>query len=314
MFKYDSTPTLYSNYLDVINPKILPIDNIPDEVRISYHSSGKKETKIKAVSSAIISSIRSVVTTRDVDIISKVEATFHCLVSKIHKDYPHLKDEGFLSLGQKIEGNDDASIVIKEIYNILRLIRNKFHHDKSGGLSWDEESNLIVKGDEELIISEHGVKLCVYIVWYCFKNNMKHLYNRIVLNYLYAALLSGVKKISYGNRKKKIDNLKRINNPWRVNTNYMNRNIVTGEVFKKIEQGYEIDRQPCIYSYEDTESDKPKLIESLYRRLDYQFKINDIEYLIPDEYFFNYEDGEAAFISNEDLEKFIYLPLEIAKF
>lgn len=314
MFKFDSTPTLYSNYLDVINPKILPVDNTPDEVRISYNNSGKKETKIKAVSSAIVSSSRPLVTTRDVDIISKVEASFHCLVSKIHKDYPNLQDENFLQLGQKIEGNDDATIVIKEIYNILRLIRNKFHHDKSGGLSWDKESNLIVKGDEELIISEHAVKLCVYIVWYCFKNNMKHLYNRIVLNYLYAALHSGVKKISYGNRKNKTNTLKRINNPWRVNTNYFVRNIVTGDIFKKVEGGYKIDRQKCLYTYTDNESGEPKLIECLYRRLDYKFDINDIEYLIPDEFFIHYKDGEEAFISSEDLEKFIYLPMEIAKF
>lgn len=314
MLKFDCTSTLYSNYLNVINPVKHPLDNVPDKVEVYYDSSGNRKSKFITSLNVFVSSSITINDPRDVEVTSKVEAAFHCLVSKICNDYPHLKNENFYKMGQQIQGNDDATIVIKEIFKVLRIIRNKFHHDKLGGLSWDDKNNLIITGEEEIIISEQGVKVCVYIVWYFFKNNMKYLYNRITLNYLYAALHSQVKKISYGYKNKKNNKLLKIENPWRVNTHYMNRNVVTGEIVKEVKGGYEVFRLRCFNSFFNSEFGEQKLIESCYRRLDYQFKINDIEYLIPDEYFLNYKDGEEAFISGEDIEKFIYHPLEIANF
>ncbi|AOA58266.1 hypothetical protein [Acinetobacter larvae] len=313
MLKFDGVSSFYANYLEVMNPRISLHQDKPDTVLISYDGKGEKKIKHEAFCPTL--SANNVRTPhRDVEINFKVESAFHCLVSKFYADYPHLSNVSFFKLGQKIRGQDDATKVLIEIYNILRLIRNKFHHDKFGGLSWDDHRNLTVKGDENLVITENGVRLSIYIVWYCLKNNMKHLYNRIVLNYLYADLVKNVKKISYGFDNKKTTSLKSLNNQWKTIT-HSNRNIVQGEIIEICNNGYMIDRQKCFISdfVPDTNGEE-KLMECLYRRLDYQFQINGTEYLIPDEYFFNKGDGIKAFISEDDLKKFIYYPLEIANF
>ncbi|WP_336932404.1 hypothetical protein [Acinetobacter bereziniae] len=315
MLKFDESSNFYSKYLEVINPKGLGYNNVPDEILISYDNSGKKFVHHKSLSVALFSSSNSVPQNRDVEITFKVESAFHCLVSKLYADYPNLNGANFYKLGQEIKGTDDATVVLIEIFNILRLIRNKFHHDKFGGLSWSGENKLEVNGNQNLIITEHGVRLCVYIIWYCLKNNMKYLYNRVVLNYLYTALINNVEQISYGSDDKKTTSLKSLENPWKTSTHYNNRNIVRGDIIKPIEGGYLINRQNCLIEMPFTkESGEVELKKTCYRRLDYNFEINEIEYLIPDEYFFDKEDGVEAFIGLDELSEFIYLPKEIANF
>lgn len=48
--------------------------------------------------------------------------------------------------------------------------------------------------------------------------------------------------------------------------------------------------------------------------LDYSFTLENQEYRIPEEFFYNYNDGEDAIITSDEIQKFIYIPSEIANF
>lgn len=318
MFTYNPN-SLYINFLDFLNPKIINKDT--SSISLSLDENGEI-VPYTNLSVNMISGPRTFPINYKVKCLAKIEMAFHALNSKIVEEIPELNGENFSVIRERVKEYFGDDIIIPQCYEILRIIRNKFQHDKSENLTWDGDDLVIYNsGIKSLVISIDGLNTLIYLIWYSLKNNMNLLYNKILLNKFYYDLKGNLKYACYIEKNKRdvvkyeFNGLLDTNEKWNTFP-VIGRTIVNALTPEKSETGFRLRRLKC---FNDTSvpNKNNEFIEyknAYTRALDYYFLIENEEYLIPDEFFNSYEDGDDAIISFDDIDKFKYISSEMAVF
>ncbi|MDM1720741.1 MULTISPECIES: hypothetical protein [Acinetobacter] len=319
MFIYNSN-NLYTNFLDFLNPQKIFKDT--SHIEVSVDENGTLVSRHNISVSSTMSGPTTFPIDEKVQALAKLEMAFHSLNSQITEQFPDLNGGKFIKILERIKEHFGDEIIIPQCYELIRIIRNKFQHDKTDNLRWDSNDLVISQDDQEqIIISLKGLNTLVYLVWYSLKNNMKYLYNQIILNNLYHRLKNELKLANYIEKKKNGDisyqfnGLEENNKPWNIyNTN--DRNIVKALEPEKLENGYKLRRLKTLHDipYQDKNGNWVTMKNAKVHVLDYSFTLENQEYRIPEEFFYNYNDGEDAIITSDEIQKFIYIPSEIANF
>jgi hypothetical protein len=241
--------------------------------------------------------------------LAKLEMAFHSLNSKIVEDYPELNDKNFNKILEVIKREFGDDIEIPTAYEITRIIRNKFQHDKQGGLSWIDNS-LIIKDKSDSIklkITHKSLDALIYFIWFILRNNMSLMYNKIISNILYHQFIVGISDYIITKNNKP---WRKFGIPQRTKVNSLEPRRVTG--------GYIVRRINCFGNIPDTDlffvGPKRKQRQGLLYSLDYSFTIDNQDFLIPDEFFYKKKQGKNAFISDSDLALFKFKNDEMAVF
>jgi len=319
MFTYNPN-NLYANFLDFLNPTKIFKDSSSIDVKLDENN---QLVSHQNLSFSMITGRQTFPICEKVQILAKLEMAFHSLNSKITEEFPELNGEKFIVILEKIKEHFGGEVIIPQCYELIRIIRNKFQHDKSEGLIW-EENNLVLYDKERnrsLVITFKGLEILVYLIWYSLKNNINHLYNKIFLNKLYVNLKKELKEVNYKEKNKKgevnyeFNGLENYDVPWNTYP-LIGRTLVNALKPEKKENNYILRRLKCFQDRGafNRENDWIEIQNVYIQSLDYYFEIDNEKYLIPDEFFYNFKDGEDAIISLNDLQAFKYLEVEIAKF
>lgn len=311
--------SLYINFLDFLNPTKIFKDSTTIDVSLNENNQLVQRLNLSV---DLSSGPKTFPVDQKVQCLAKIEMAFHALNSKIVEELPELNGENFSVILKKIKIHFGGNNIIPQCYEVLRIIRNNFQHDKSGNLTW-EDNDLVIyqEGIKSFVITLEGLNILIYLIWYSLKNNTNHLYNRVLINKFYYNFKGNLKLAKYVEKNKKGEvryeffGLLETEMPWNTFP-IIGRTTVRALSPEKIENGFKLKRLKC---FNDTgawdENNKWVIVNNAYTQtLDYYFLFEDEEYLVPEEYFKNYKDGEDAVIPFNDFSSFKYIPSEMAIF
>ena len=197
---------------------------------------------------------------------------FTLIDTYIDIQYPYLEGDSFRKKYLKLPSTNDKEIIIREIYRILKIIRNATIHSRNS-IELKDGNNLVVgyiRGINnkstyfELSISKFGLELIyTLILLYLDQGKYCDAHQLGLLRTIYDDILSNISKISDD-----IDNKNLINLSSRIRLNRIQRYVI-------LNPDYIIDSDKGII-----EIHKSKFQDDA---IDYIIQYEDNRYIIPDE-------------------------------
>lgn len=214
---------------------------------------------------------------------------FTLIDTYIDIQYPYLEGDSFRKKYLKLPSTNDKEIIIREIYRILKIIRNATIHSRNS-IELKDGNNLVVgyiRGINnkstyfELSISKFGLELIyTLILLYLDQGKYCDAHQLGLLRTIYDDILSNISKISDD-----IDNKNLINLSSRIRLNRIQRYVI-------LNPDYIIDSDKGII-----EIHKSKFQDDA---IDYIIQYEDNRYIIPDEIL-----SEKGIIKITDMKEWI---------
>lgn len=150
---------------------------------------------------------------------------FTLIDTKIDIEYPYLEGDSFRRKYLKLPGTNDEEIIIREIYRILKIIRNATIHSRNS-IELKDDNNIIIDYTHRvrkretkfhLSITKYGLELIyTLIILYLDDNNYCYAHKLGLLRTIYDDILLNTSKVSddFGEQ-----NLSRLSNGIRLKRN-----------------------------------------------------------------------------------------------